>query len=211
LEIGGEYADGDALAAAMLVTIGATIACRRASRQAALPPALRGDRACRSALGWYGRSAFGSDLYTEGRPFFARAATITAAEHLRRCVAIAQRARRPRRHRSSRARSRRPTRLPPSSVDRSPTRRPPAANVHGDVVGDIVRPLRCASWRRDLVAFSSPSGRADIKVGRPTTALPRRSPERRNRWVGPTQPRRGAFHRVDADEASTGARRATPL
>jgi hypothetical protein len=166
LEFGGEYADGDALTAAMLVTIGATIACCRARRvKRPLPPALRATVVpADQRFGWYvDRSAFGGDLYTEGgravlHPTHGLA--MTAAEHLRRCVAIA--------HNElvdhvddrdlvvlDRIDA---TRLPRASVgpvDRRP-RHPPAPNAHGDVVYDIARPgfvarAIVATW--DLVAF----------------------------------------------------------
>ncbi|MDQ1425049.1 MAG: hypothetical protein QOD72_2547 [Acidimicrobiaceae bacterium] len=166
LEIGGEYADGDPLAAAMLVAIGATLACCRARRGGRpLPPALRVTIApAGQRFGWYvDRSAFGGDLYAEGvrtllHPMRGRA--MTAADHLRRSVAIA--------HNELVDHLDDgdlvvldhidPTSLPRTTVGPVDLRRPrpPAPSVHGEVLDDIVRPgfvarPVVATW--DLVAF----------------------------------------------------------
>lgn len=72
LELGGEYAVGDTLRAALAYAVGGTLACVahvRGSRDAGLPPALAA-RLERGALryGWYvDRAAFGVDLYAAGR------------------------------------------------------------------------------------------------------------------------------------------------
>jgi hypothetical protein len=186
LEIGGEYADGDTLAAAMLVTIGATIACRRALRtKRPLPPELRATVVpADQRFGWYvDRSAFGGDLYTEGiravlHP--TRGGPITAAEHLRRCVAIA--------HNElvdhvedrdlvvlDRIDATRLPRMSVEPIDLRP-RRPPPPNVHGDVLDDIVRPgfvarAIVATW--DLVAFEFTGARSRAYAKVPAERLAR--------------------------------------
>ena len=72
LEIGGEYAVGSALRSALAYAAGATFACIEAIRsgaRAGLPPALL-VRVERNVLryGWYvARTAFGGDLYLDGR------------------------------------------------------------------------------------------------------------------------------------------------
>ena len=72
LEIGGEYAVGSALRAALAYAAGATLACIAAVRTGTtngLPPALL-VRVERNILryGWYvARTAFGGDLYRDGR------------------------------------------------------------------------------------------------------------------------------------------------
>jgi hypothetical protein len=73
LEIGGEYVTGSQLVAAIAVTTVGAITCQAAAKshwaKAQLPPAVRVDvvRAV-DRYGWYiDRSAFGVDLYAEGR------------------------------------------------------------------------------------------------------------------------------------------------
>jgi hypothetical protein len=186
LEIGGEYVDGEPLAAAMLMTIGATVACCRARRgERPLPPALRvAAVATDQRFGWYvDRAAFGGDLYAEGDQTLLhpmRGPTMTAGDHLRRCVAIAHNELSA--HVDDRdlvaldnidvSRLPRPTVGP---IDLRPPR-PPAPNVHGEVVADIVRPgfvarAVVATW--ELVAFEFTGGgtRAYAKV--PAERLPR--------------------------------------
>jgi hypothetical protein len=88
LEIGGEYAVGSALRAAVAYAAGATLACVEAARTrnaASLPEALevRLERG-KIRYGWYAsRTAFGGDLYAEGRSATLRTKTggvITANE-----------------------------------------------------------------------------------------------------------------------------------
>lgn len=166
LEIGGEYADGEPLSAAMLVAIGATLACSRAlGSERPLPPALRVKVVpADQRFGWYiDRSAFGGDLYADGAETIlhpTRGRAVKAADHLRRCVAIA--------HNEvtdyvddrelvvlDRINA---TELPRPSVGPIDLRPPrlPVPSVHGEVVYDIVRPwfvarAVVATW--DLVAF----------------------------------------------------------
>jgi hypothetical protein len=179
LEIGGEYGDGEPLAAAMLVTIGATLACCRARRHGRpLPPTLRAAvDPTDQRFGWYvDRTAFGGDLYAQGGQTVlhpTRGRAMTAGDHLRRCVAIA--------HNElvdhvddrdlavlDRIEASRLPRRTVAPVDLRPPR-PPTPNVHGDVVTDIVRPgfvarPVVATW--DLVAFefTSAGTRAYAKV-----------------------------------------------
>ena len=90
LEIGGEYAVGSALRAAAAYAAGATLACVNAVRSGetgGLPPAVE-VRLERNVIryGWYvARTAFGGDLYVEGRSTKMQASTgiaITAQESL---------------------------------------------------------------------------------------------------------------------------------
>lgn len=74
VEVGGEYADGDHLVAAMLLCSGAALACLevaegRASK-ASLPPAVRSRvQSSIHRYGWYlDRQAFGFDLYAATDP-----------------------------------------------------------------------------------------------------------------------------------------------
>lgn len=90
LEIGGEYAVGSALRAAAAYAAGATIACVNAVRwgaTSALPPTLevRLERNI-TRYGWYvARTAFGGDLYADGRSSVmktAAGAVITAQQSM---------------------------------------------------------------------------------------------------------------------------------
>ena len=93
-EFGGEFVDGIRLRAAATFAVGAVLALEQARRlpptvQVALEPA-------RQRYGWYiDRTAFGPDLYTEGRAARLRLTTgetVTAQAHMEACWAIAREA-----------------------------------------------------------------------------------------------------------------------
>ncbi|MDO9444181.1 MAG: hypothetical protein Q7K37_02620 [Dehalococcoidia bacterium] len=91
-EVGGEFVDGERLQAAVTFLAGAVIALERAER---LPPAVEVVvEPARQRYGWYvDRTAFGPDLYAEGRTARLRlrgAGATTAQEHLEACWRIAR-------------------------------------------------------------------------------------------------------------------------
>jgi hypothetical protein len=92
LELGGEFADGDALRAAVVFAVGSALACEAAvagihDSGGSLPGPLHvGIEAAVARYGWYvDRRAFGGDLYADGRQAELRTLagmTLTAQEHL---------------------------------------------------------------------------------------------------------------------------------
>lgn len=100
-ELGGEYIDGEPLVAAALFAVGSVRACRDAvaadDERRALPPQLsvRVEPAL-ERFGWYvDRTAFGGDLYADGRSAALRATDgqeLTAQAHLEGCWEIAREA-----------------------------------------------------------------------------------------------------------------------
>jgi len=168
LEIGGEYAAGEQLRAAITFAIAGTVVCARNPRLlTTLPqPAVRLERA-NGRFGWYvDRCATGVDLYAAGRR--ADIGAVTAGELLElawsrlRSLAL---------HLVGGADVRivdaivdgtRP--LPLEQPARDPKGGPadvPAAAIHGRVVDDVVRPgfvLRTVAARWDRVAFEVDNG-----------------------------------------------------
>ena len=95
-ELGGEYVDGDRLRVVATFAAGSVLACHAAvTRNAPVPPALNAhvlDDDHR--YGWFvSRSAFGLDLYIEGRDtqlLLAAGGTTTAQQHLEHSWTIAR-------------------------------------------------------------------------------------------------------------------------
>lgn len=99
LELGGDYVDGEALRAVVVLAAGAALACARSGPRR-LPAAL--DVVITPAVERFGsyidRTAFGADLYDLGRDCPLRTATgkpRTAQRHLQHCWRIARSAVRP--------------------------------------------------------------------------------------------------------------------
>ena len=89
LEIGGEYCDGDALRAAVLMVAGAVLCCRTSGLGRRLPPPVRVELVpAVERFGFYvDRKAFGDDLYGVGRAcqLQFRGGTRTAQRQLEDC------------------------------------------------------------------------------------------------------------------------------
>lgn len=94
LEIGGEYSDGDALRAAVLMVTGAVLCCRTTSLGRRLPPPVLVDlKPAVERFGFYvDRKAFGEDLYVVGREsqLQVRGGTRTAQRQLADCWGAAR-------------------------------------------------------------------------------------------------------------------------
>jgi hypothetical protein len=99
LELGGEFVDGDRLAAAAVFAVGSVRACQRLlegdDAQLVFPESLSLDiQRDDQRYGWFvPRTAFKTDLYRTGRTTWLRTQTglrITAQTHLERCWAAAK-------------------------------------------------------------------------------------------------------------------------
>jgi hypothetical protein len=93
LELGGEYAGGPALRAAIAFAVGSVLALERAPRASHPPPVRLRLEAARERFGYYvDRTATGSDLYAHGRSAAVRRrdGNTTAGAHLVDCWRVAR-------------------------------------------------------------------------------------------------------------------------